>query len=162
MKRRHNWFELLLVSEGCAFIFAIAFVIVMTLNLPPTDGAYGQAPFADPLVLPVMSTFAGSAGLLAWPFVYLTLRQRRLRACLPVILGVTLAWIIFITPFHRVAGMLGSFLALGGALLLCRALFRPWHPPGYCQNCGYDLTGNVSGRCPECGKETALRTEERR
>ena len=25
-------------------------------------------------------------------------------------------------------------------------------PPGHCQKCGYDLTGNVSGRCPECGK----------
>jgi hypothetical protein len=24
-------------------------------------------------------------------------------------------------------------------------------PPGHCQHCGYDLTGNVSGRCPECG-----------
>jgi ABC-type ATPase with predicted acetyltransferase domain len=23
--------------------------------------------------------------------------------------------------------------------------------PGHCQKCGYDLTGNVSGRCPECG-----------
>lgn len=22
---------------------------------------------------------------------------------------------------------------------------------GYCPKCGYDLTGNVSGRCPECG-----------
>ena len=27
---------------------------------------------------------------------------------------------------------------------------RPF-PPGHCQRCGYDLTGNVSGRCPECG-----------
>ncbi len=23
--------------------------------------------------------------------------------------------------------------------------------PGHCRQCGYDLTGNVSGRCPECG-----------
>jgi hypothetical protein len=24
-------------------------------------------------------------------------------------------------------------------------------PQGHCRKCGYDLTGNVSGRCPECG-----------
>ncbi len=26
-------------------------------------------------------------------------------------------------------------------------------PPGHCPACGYNLTGNVSGRCPECGAE---------
>jgi hypothetical protein len=25
-------------------------------------------------------------------------------------------------------------------------------PPGHCRKCGYDLTGNVSGVCPECGE----------
>ena len=25
--------------------------------------------------------------------------------------------------------------------------------PGHCQKCGYNLTGNVSGRCPECGSK---------
>ena len=25
-------------------------------------------------------------------------------------------------------------------------------PPHCCQGCGYDLTGNVSGTCPECGE----------
>ncbi len=25
-------------------------------------------------------------------------------------------------------------------------------PPGHCKICGYNLTGNVSGRCPECGE----------
>ena len=34
--------------------------------------------------------------------------------------------------------------------------FLWWHDyrrirPGHCQKCGYDLTGNVSGVCPECG-----------
>jgi len=27
-------------------------------------------------------------------------------------------------------------------------------PEGRCQSCGYDLRGNVSGRCPECGTPT--------
>jgi hypothetical protein len=26
-----------------------------------------------------------------------------------------------------------------------------WWPPGTCPQCGYNLTGNVTGRCPECG-----------
>ena len=26
--------------------------------------------------------------------------------------------------------------------------------PGFCATCGYNLTGNVSGRCPECGSLT--------
>ena len=25
-------------------------------------------------------------------------------------------------------------------------------PPGHCLKCGYNLTGNVSGTCPECGE----------
>lgn len=28
-------------------------------------------------------------------------------------------------------------------------------PPGHCRSCGYDLTGNVSGICPECGTTIA-------
>lgn len=30
----------------------------------------------------------------------------------------------------------------------------PFNPRGFvCLACGYDLTGNVTGRCPECGRE---------
>jgi hypothetical protein len=30
--------------------------------------------------------------------------------------------------------------------------YRDRRPPkGHCQTCGYDLTGNVTGICPECG-----------
>jgi hypothetical protein len=28
----------------------------------------------------------------------------------------------------------------------------PPYPKDHCRNCGYDLTGNESGRCPECGR----------
>lgn len=37
------------------------------------------------------------------------------------------------------------------ALLIWRWYRRHRPRPGTCRNCGYDLTGNVSGRCPECG-----------
>jgi hypothetical protein len=29
-------------------------------------------------------------------------------------------------------------------------------PPGHCGSCGYNLTGNVSGKCPECGNEIGM------
>lgn len=36
-------------------------------------------------------------------------------------------------------------------------LYMRWHdkrhPPDHCQKCGYDLTGNISGTCPECGTD---------
>ncbi len=37
------------------------------------------------------------------------------------------------------------------ACLLWR-LDRRRYPKGHCRKCGYNLTGNVSGRCPECGE----------
>ena len=40
---------------------------------------------------------------------------------------------------------------------LCRSLVflrpPPRVPEGACVTCGYDLTGNVSGVCPECGRK---------
>ena len=30
------------------------------------------------------------------------------------------------------------------------------YPRGHCHKCGYDLQGNVSGVCPECGKEVVI------
>jgi len=31
-------------------------------------------------------------------------------------------------------------------------------PPGHCRKCGYNLTGNVSGICPECGEKIDAET----
>jgi hypothetical protein len=47
--------------------------------------------------------------------------------------------------------ILGSYFVVGFILWLREILLREFRKPGFCQCCGYDLTGNVSGRCPECG-----------
>lgn len=52
----------------------------------------------------------------------------------------------------------GILFAIGAAELTFLAggvvgkLYLPeWFEEGKCRKCGYDLTGNVSGTCPECG-----------
>lgn len=43
-------------------------------------------------------------------------------------------------------------VGLGIACLVIIALPAPKsYPIGFCSHCGYDLTGNQSGRCSECG-----------
>lgn len=46
---------------------------------------------------------------------------------------------------------------LAGFVFLCVAAVLPRYSPGLCQQCGYDLTGNVTGRCPECGHASGIR-----
>src|SRR5437899_651347 len=41
-----------------------------------------------------------------------------------------------------------GFLPVAGALWY----LDPRRLPGHCPKCGYDLTGNTTGRCPECGR----------
>jgi hypothetical protein len=55
-------------------------------------------------------------------------------------------------PFWAVVLILGAYPAI--ALIrqpARRRRYRREH--GLCVKCGYDLTGNVSGVCPECGAE---------
>lgn len=62
-------------------------------------------------------------------------------------------------------GIGGSYFLVALAILLLIPvailwrLDRPRIPPGHCATCGYDLTGNTSGRCPECG-EPVLRASD--
>jgi hypothetical protein len=48
-------------------------------------------------------------------------------------------------------------IALSAAALWIR---DPQYPFGHCRKCGYNLTGNVSGICPECGTAVERRTNQ--
>ena len=53
-----------------------------------------------------------------------------------------------------ILGILGAFLWYIPALIPALIVFwwtTPRPVPGHCRSCGYNLTGNVSGVCPECG-----------
>ena len=49
------------------------------------------------------------------------------------------------------APIIALILVLPVYVLVIRTIIRRKPEQGYCQNCGYNLTGNVSGVCPECG-----------
>jgi hypothetical protein len=57
---------------------------------------------------------------------------------------------------HFPIWLLSLIFGLLPAARLYRRL-RPKHPPGHCRRCGYDLTGNESGVCPECGTIASAR-----
>jgi len=72
--------------------------------------------------------------MMSWPFIDSSRRN-------------TILWLPLWIPFLTIA--------LPTAYLFWR---DRGHPRGHCQGCGYDLTGNVSGRCSECGKEIETET----
>lgn len=74
-------------------------------------------------------------------------------------LGVEAAAVTFFggsPPMYRVVVIPLAYLAaplavLPAAWVVRRARRRGYVGAGRCGRCGYDLRGNPSGRCPECG-----------
>jgi hypothetical protein len=77
-------------------------------------------------------------------------------------LGIEAAAVTFFggsPPAYRVAVIPLAYLAaplavLPAAWVARRVRRRGYRRCGRCGHCGYDLTGNVSGVCPECGHGT--------
>jgi len=80
-------------------------------------------------------------------------------AALPAVGGV---YVIRTEPWLALSSFGMSALFLWGA---CGTLFgwpgfRPPAAEDECPVCRYNLTGNVSGRCPECGAEVCVARDE--
>jgi hypothetical protein len=50
---------------------------------------------------------------------------------------------------------LAFLFVIVGSLLLHTPELSKIHRNGFCDRCNYDLTGNTSGKCPECGLRIA-------
>lgn len=86
----------------------------------------------------------------------------RLGACCTLASGPLLLWVWDVTGRAvngmQVFGAMAMLTAAGLGLLLAADAIRRnrWDfPAGRCGRCGYDLTGNASGVCPECGTRVA-------
>lgn len=65
------------------------------------------------------------------------------------------AFHLWAIPLWPVLSLCLAYPLLRGAVA-ARAIWVHWRrrPPGVCRSCGYNLTGNRSGTCPECGRPT--------
>ena len=62
-------------------------------------------------------------------------------------MGATGGWFYILIPFWTV------FIAVATPTAILWYRHRNRLIPGFCSKCSYDLTGNESGICPECGTE---------
>lgn len=164
-----------------SFQIAILFFAILTLlglagGLAPVLCEFGLAlrkslPFrpgkTDMLVTLIWLSMAYS--LFHAPFVCMALRRKRTRFLMvPILLspsvvafGVDWVWVCF-PQLHPILLPCFYTSTVIGATILLRYLLpdRVGLKPGHCVRCDYDLTGNESGRCPECGEQIQGPTNE--
>lgn len=81
-------------------------------------------------------------------------RLRGVISVLCVVIGFLTLWAIERKP-PTVDALCGLCLLAFPGMLAIIFVRPPKLQPGHCKACGYDLTGNVSGRCSECGMPIA-------
>jgi len=67
---------------------------------------------------------------------------------LPDVRSMGPKWTKIVIPFWV---PLGLFLLYPTLVFIQVRRLKRRQKMGHCKNCGYNLTGNVSGKCPECG-----------
>lgn len=94
-------------------------------------------------------------GLVAFYRVLLIGSSLCLAFCLVMVIADPIPTVVstMATSFAVLAGIFVLEMILIGLGLFGSLIFAGRHyPPGHCQRCGYNLHGNKSGRCSECGK----------
>lgn len=96
-----------------------------------------------------------SAVTSAYALIFLVSRTRLSRNL--GIISIAFVSVTFLTPMIlnswqlRPSWLLFGLCLIPGVLGIACNRGQIRIPPGHCKTCGYDLTGNVSGKCSECG-----------
>ena len=80
-----------------------------------------------------------------------------------VCLGVTTAMTVLSIPPGIGLGVMAAILIIVACVLsqvIYFCLRKCKVTPGFCQGCGYNLTGNTSGICPECGERVSGQVDD--
>lgn len=102
--------------------------------------------------LPIGAFFGAAAGLLVTPFHLTFLARKPLEKAIPLLYApACIAWLCvlpFQLPFLSMAAVGATLIIM---CVVAYIVLGDLQPAGACQKCGYNLTGNTSGVCPECG-----------
>lgn len=134
---------------------------------------------SGPRQLPCWIAFLLEAGLFALTLYWVRSKNRRALYIALDLLGPGLMMVSLVLLWgwmewrqsnranaEGIAGMFGTYAAISGGLAVCSWAARAGlhvhsgkikmkrSAKGQCITCGYDLTGNVSAQCPECGSPT--------
>lgn len=112
----------------------------------------------DLLLVPVCFVIGCLVGLLSAPIVLPALRRTYLRYSVPVVYGISAVVVIVYAMgsqavFYPLDCAVPAFISVCVLSVLYGALYQAPELPDApaCKECGYNLRGNVSGVCPECG-----------
>jgi hypothetical protein len=170
--------ELALCYAGPSLLFAFsdgALVIAIGKTGPTAWGESGwwtQSPMIDPmlgfpsqfgapirvipLVLPFLALFATAVFPVAWVACTMDRDTKKSAKAVGVMISLVLA-LFWFRHHDKLSFRLALFgtVAIPTIMLLAADRLRRAHSDesdGYCAQCGYNLTGNTSGICPECGR----------
>ena len=153
------YFKIASVGAGIGLLLAAVYWVFVRMFASPNNADSGF-PFAMAISFVLLATGAYSSGRLVSRFT------SRSGACLKILLATPGLYIVIPLSAAQIwddgTSALGTVLFASAFYVLLPGLLtatgfylsphgRYLHNLSLCQRCGYDLRGNVSGACPECG-----------